>query len=157
MKRLLEIGSRSVHFVNESNSRYSVLVCLTPHGFALRLHSCHTAKHSDRTVQNTKRALNLGRKIYVSRGVDNVDAILGFFESFCDSRVFLHRPKTGSRCRRNRNSTLPFLLHPVGHGRSLVHFTHLVNASGVEKNPLRQRCLSRIDVSTNSNVPRPLQ
>ena len=157
MKRLLEIGSGPIHLIDESNPRHPVLVCLTPNRFALRLHSCHPTKYRDGSVQNTKRSLHFRRKIHVSRGVDNVDAILCFFESFGDSDVFLHRPKTGGCRRCNRNSALPLLLHPVGHGGSLVNLTHLVNTSGVEKNALGQRCFACVDVSTNSNIPCSLQ
>ena len=38
-----------------------------------------------------------------------------------------------------------------------MHFTHFMNATRVEKHPLRQGGLARIDVRADPDIPRPFE
>ena len=49
--RMLEIGARLVHLVDEANARNAVLVGLAPHRFRLRLDAVHGVKHRARRRQ----------------------------------------------------------------------------------------------------------
>ena len=65
-------------------------------------------------------------------------------------------PETGRRRGGDGDTTLAFLLHPVGDRGAFMHFADLVDRAGVEKNALRERRLARIDVGGNADVARAL-
>ena len=86
--------------------------------------------------------------------VDDVDTHLLVLEELHDTFVLLLLPKASRRCRGNCNTTLTLLLHPVRHGRALMHFADLVDHAGVKKDTLGQRGLACINVSGDTDVPR---
>ena len=51
--RMIEISSRPIHLVHESNARDVVFVCLTPHGLRLRLHAGHCVEHRYSAVEHS--------------------------------------------------------------------------------------------------------
>ena len=51
----------------------------------------------------------------------------------------------------------PFLLHPIGDSRALVHFPDLVDHAGVKENALGNRCFTGVDMRRDPDVPRPFQ
>jgi hypothetical protein len=65
-------------------------------------------------------------------------------------------PGRGGSGSRNRNAAFALLLHPVHDGRAVVDFAYLVRNAGVEEDALGGRRLSGINVSTDANVPIPL-
>jgi hypothetical protein len=74
---LEEVRALAIHLVHKGKARHAVLVCLTPHGFRLRLHTAHGAIHHASTVKHAHRALDFDGEVDVSRCVDDVDAVLG--------------------------------------------------------------------------------
>jgi len=65
-----------VHFVDKSQTRYTVFVGLTPDSFGLGLDSGITIEDHDSTVEDAKRALNFGSEIDVAGSIDNIDTII---------------------------------------------------------------------------------
>ena len=58
-------------------------------------------------------------------------------------------------CRLDRNSSFCFQLHRVHYGTDAILSTNIVNrtnSSGVKEDTFRQRGLSTVNVSTDSNV-----
>src|SRR5690606_38770988 len=102
---LEEVRACAVHLVNESKTWHTVFVGLTPYGFRLRLNATHSAIHHASTVEHAHGALNFNGEVYVSRGVDNVDAVLGVVTSHAAPES-----SRGSRC--NRDAAFLLLLHP---------------------------------------------
>ena len=49
-----EVRTRAVHLVDVADTRYAVLVSLTPNGFRLRLYTAYGAERSYRTVKDTQ-------------------------------------------------------------------------------------------------------
>src|SRR5215475_1657639 len=72
----VEVGADAVELVDEGDARHAVLVRLAPHGLRLRLDPADAAEHRDRSVEDAQRALDLDREVDVSRGVDDVDAVV---------------------------------------------------------------------------------
>src|SRR5690606_8894319 len=71
-----EVGAGAVHLVHESQTRNAVLVGLTPYGFRLGLNATHGAVHHAGAVEHTHGTLDFNGEVNVSRGVDDVDAVL---------------------------------------------------------------------------------
>ena len=134
----LEVGSHAIHFIYKSNARNFVLVSLSPHCFALRLHSTHGAKNSYSSVQNSERALHFHGEVDVSGGIDDIDAA-----------IF---PVTGGCGSCDGDSAFSLLLHPVHDGFALVHFTHFVSHSCVKEYALSCGGFSGVNVGNDSNV-----
>src|SRR5690606_20362666 len=74
---LEEVGTRAVDLVDERKAGHTVLVGLTPHGFGLGLHTTHSAINHAGAVEHAHGTLDLNGEVDVSRGVDDVDAMLG--------------------------------------------------------------------------------
>src|SRR5690606_10022843 len=115
------VRTHTVHLVDESKARNFVFIGLCPNRFRLRLNTRDGVEDSDRPIKNAKRSLYFNRKVYVSRGIDNVDCL--FVPATCSS----------GRC--DRNSSFLLLNHPVHRRSSIVNFTDLVALSSVVKNP----------------------
>src|SRR5262249_29638458 len=134
----LIVGSGAVHLVYECNSRHTVFVRLTPHGFRLGLNTTDCTKDRNSAMQDAERAFDLGGKVNVTRSIDNVDAMVV--------------PKTGRRGGCYRDSAFLFLLHPI-HGRgAFMHLTDFVVDTGVIENPLRCGGLAGIDVRHDADI-----
>jgi hypothetical protein len=135
---LLEVGADAVHLVDVGDPRDVVLVRLTPHGLRLRLHPGDRVEQGDRAVEHAQRALDLDREVDVPGRVDDVDAVI--------------LPLRGGRGRGDRDAALLLLLHPVHHGRALVHLADLVRAAGVVEDALGRRRLTGVDVRHDPDV-----
>ncbi len=134
-----EVGAGPVHLVDEADPRHFVLVGLAPHRFGLRLHASYRIEDSHRPVEDPQGALHFHCEVDVSRGIDDVDGGVV--------------PQTGGCRRRNGDSTLLFLDHPVHGGGTLVHFTDLVVLPGVVEDALGCRRLSGINMSHDPDIP----
>ena len=144
---VVEVGTGTVHLVDEGDPRHAVPVGLAPHGLGLGLDSAYGTKNSDRPVQHSERPLDLGREVHVTGRVDDIDPVF---------RI-VALPECGGRRGRDRDSALLLLLHPV-HGRgALMHFAHPVQTTGIEQNTLRRRRLAGVDVRHDADVPEPRQ
>ena len=142
---LEEIGPGPIHFVHERQAWHAVLVGLTPDGFGLGLHTTHGAIHHAGAIKHPHRTLDLDREVDVSRGVNNVDPVLG-------ARRIHSFPETGRRSRRDRDPTFLFLFHPVHRGGAIVDFTDLVVHPGVEQDAFSSRRLAGVDMRRNADV-----
>src|SRR5690606_16445455 len=101
---LEEVGTGAVHLVDESQTRHVVLVGLTPDRFRLGLNATHSAVNHAGAIEHAHGTLNFDGEVNVSRGVDDVDAVLGV--------VTGHATPERRRCRRrNGDATLLFLFH----------------------------------------------
>jgi hypothetical protein len=141
---LEEVGTGTVHLVDEGQTRHLVLVGLTPHGFRLGLHAAHCAVHHAGAVEHAHGTLHFDGEVHVAGGVDDVDAVLGSC-SPCPSR-------TGGGSRGDGDTTLLLLLHPVHGGGAVVHFTDLVVHTGVEQDALGRGGLASVDVRGDTDV-----
>ena len=70
-----------------------------------------------------------------------------------DNSYRMFMPFTSSRRRRNRNSTLLLLFHPVHYGGSVMNLTELMGLPGRKKDALGNRGLARINMRGNANIP----
>src|SRR5262249_45148428 len=124
----------------------AVLVGLAPDGLGLRLHAADSAQHEHGAVEHAQATLDFDREVYVSRRVDDVEAVLR-------ERQIHALPETRGRRGRDRDAALLLLLHPVHRRGALVHLANLVIDAGVVKDALRGRGLAGIDVSHDAEVP----
>ena len=93
----------------------------------------------------------------MSRRVDDIDAHLDVVEQLDDIILLDLSPATGGGCGSDGNTAFTFLLHPIGGGRSLVHLADLMDHAGIEKNPLGQCCLARVDMGANPDITGAIQ
>ena len=101
-----EVRTVDVHFVDESDSRHFIRVCLTPHVFGLRFDAALGAEHRDRSVENSQTAFDLNREVDVSGGVDDV-----YLMSF---------PHGSGCCRSDCDTSFSLLLHVIHSSRAVV-------------------------------------
>mmetsp|Transcript_894 Transcript_894/g.2071 ORF Transcript_894/g.2071 Transcript_894/m.2071 type:complete len:552 (+) Transcript_894:661-2316(+) len=134
----VEVGSGSVHFVQEAHTRDLVLVSLTPDGFGLGFDSGNTIENGDGSIQNSKGTFDFQGEIDVTRGINDVDTVI--------------LPGASGSGGGNGNSTLLFLFHPIHGGSSFVDLTNLVRFSSVVKNSLGGGGLSGVDVGHDTDV-----
>ena len=137
----LELGADAVHLVDERDPRDAILVGLAPDGLRLRLDSADRAEHCDRAIEDAQRALDFDREIDVSRRIDNIDAVVA--------------PETRGRRRRDRDSALLLLHHPVHRRSAFVHFANFVIDAGVEEHALSGGGLAGIDVGHDADIAHP--
>ncbi|BBG29094.1 O-methyltransferase [Zymobacter palmae] len=140
-----EVGTSTVHLVDEDHTRNFVLVSLTPYRFGLRLNTGRTTQYDNSTVEYAQGTFHFDREVNVSWRIDDVDAVR--------FKLLVHaRPETGSRSGRDSDTTFLLLLHPV-HGRSaLMHLTDLMRKTGIEEDALSSRRLTRIDVRYDTDI-----
>ncbi|MBA7701511.1 hypothetical protein ES703_110251 [subsurface metagenome] len=138
-----EVSSWSIHLVDETDAWNTKAIRLAPDRFRLGLYSADRIKNNHATVQHTQTALDLSSKVYMTRSIDDVNAMIS--------------PEAGNRSRCYGNAPLPLLLHPVGDGSSIIHTAQPIGLAGVEQEPFGRRCFSRIDVSDYSYVASPIQ
>src|SRR5690606_15107161 len=135
----------TVHLVDEQQAGNVVLVSLTPYGFRLWLYTTYGTINHYRAIKNTHGALNFNREVNVSRGVNDVDAVLWV--------VTCHTTPEGSRrSRGNGNTTLLLLLHPVHGGGTFVSFAQLVAYTGVKQDAFCRSGFSSINVCRNTDI-----
>ena len=140
IKRLVKIATNLVNLVHETNARNPIFGRLAPNRFRLRLNTHLTVKHHYCTIQHTKRALHLSRKVDVTRGIDNVNLVV----------LPVNRHGRGS----NRNPAFLFLLHPVGLSttRAALHEVNFMFKPGAIQNRLGSRGFTCINVRNNTNI-----
>src|SRR5690606_29205921 len=98
----------------------------TPYGFGLGLNAAHGAIHHASAIEHTHGTFYLDGEVHVSRGVDDVDAVLGTITGHA-------APERSGGSRSNGDATLLLLLHPVHGGRAFMGFANFVVDAGVEQ------------------------
>ena len=144
------VRANAVELVDECNARHFVATHLTIHRIRLRLHAGHATKHHDGAVEHAQRAFNFDGEVNVSRGVDDVDVVLGDAAFRLRTDPFAER-----RSRLNRDAALALEFHRVHLGANAVfalHFVNGVNTAGVKKDALGQRGFATVDVRRNADV-----
>ena len=144
-----EVSAHAVVLVDEGDARNTVALCLTPHGLRLRLHARDRVEDGDGAVKNAQGALDLGREVHVTGGVDDLEAVR--LALFGTARVV---PEARGGSGGDGNATLLLLDHPVHGGSTVVDLTDLVGLAGVVKNALGRRRLARVDVGHDADVAR---
>src|SRR4051812_18384954 len=138
-----KIGTCAVHFIDESDTGNLIVVCKAPVGLRLRLNTVYGAEQKDETIEYTERAVNFHCEVNVSGCIDDVYVIFVGF-------VF---PMYSCGGRRDRDTPLLFLLHPVHRGSAIMNLTNLMVYAGIIQDALGSCSLTRIDVSSDTNVP----
>src|SRR5205807_1892772 len=139
----LKIRAHLIHFVNETNSRDTVLVGLPPNGFRLRLDTVDGVEHGASPVEHAQGTLDFSREIHVAGCINDVDADIA--------------PYAGRGCGRDGDTALLLLLHPIHGGRAFMDLSDAVRSSRIEENALSRSGLAGIDVSHDADVPAPIQ
>ncbi len=133
-----EIRTQDIHLVDVYHSRYAVMLSLSPNCLGLRFNTTTSGHNCYRAVEYTQGALNFYSKVNVTGGVDDVDT------------VTLPRSCCSSRC--DRDTTLLLLNHPVHCSGTFVNLTHLTVDTRVIEDSLSSRCLTRVDVSHDTDI-----
>ena len=140
-----EVRAGAVHLVDEDDARHLVAVGLPPHGLRLRLDARGAAEHHHGAVEHAQRALHFDGEVDVSRGVDDVDAVLVVL------RVHA-APKTGGGGGRDGDAAFLLLLHPVHDRGAVVDFADLVREAGVEEDALGGGGLAGVHMGDDADV-----
>src|SRR5699024_799909 len=72
---VVEVSTEFIHLVDETDTGYTVFICLTPHGFRLWFNAFFSIKYSDCAVEYTQGAFNFYGEVNVSRGIDAVNLV----------------------------------------------------------------------------------
>src|SRR5215469_1919728 len=136
---MLKIGAHLIHLVNEADTRDPIFIGLPPYGLRLRLDAMHSVEYSAGAVQNAQGALHLGGEVYVAGCIDDVDADVA--------------PEACGSGRRDGDTALLLLLHPVHRGGAFVHFADTVRDARIKKDALSRSGLAGIDVGHDADVP----
>ena len=140
-----EVGTRTVHFVDEGQTRYVIFIGLTPDGFRLRLHAAHGVIHHHGTVEYAHGTFHLNGEIHVPRGVDDVNPVRLI--------ASVHAwPEAANRRGRNGDPALLLLRHPVSGCRAIVYFTQLVAHPGIKQDALGGGGFTGIDMRGDTDV-----
>ena len=140
-----KVCASPIHLIDEHHARNFITVGLPPYGFRLRFDPGSTTKNNDRAVENPEATLYLNSKINVAGRIDNVYSM--FFILLVHST-----PETSGGRRRNGDTALLFLFHPVHHGCPVMDLANLMREPGIEKHTFSCRSLARIDVSDNTDI-----
>ena len=133
-----EICTSRIHLVDESDTRYMVVFCLTPNRFGLRFYPAFGGENSNRTIEYAQGTFNFYREVNVPRSIDDVDTM-----SF---------PMSRRSSGRDRNATFLFLGHPVHGSSAIMNFADFMNSAGVEKDSFCCRGFTGIDVGHDTNI-----
>ena len=130
----MRFGTRSIHLVDESQTRHFISFHLSVNSQRLSLYSTYRTKYKHSTVKHTQTTFHFNGKINVPGRIDQVD---GF------SFPLNSRGSTG-----NGNTTFLFKLHMVHRGTIAfaTNFLNLVNTTAIEQNTFTQRSFPRVNV-----------
>ena len=111
---------------------------MAPDGLGLGLNTSNRVENGDGAIEHAQRALHLNGEVHVPGCIDDVDAMTA--------------PQSRRGSRRNRDTALLLLDHPVHRCAALVHLAQLVGAARVEQDALGDGGLARIDVGHDADV-----
>ena len=155
--RFVKVGTGTVHLIDKSHPWDVVFGGLAPYRLGLWLDTGDAAINQYHAVQHPEGALDLGREIHVTWSVDDIHPHLFPFKHFEDSGIRELLPLGSDSSGSDGDTTLFFLLHPVGSGSAIVDFTDAVDHARVEQDTLRQRRLPGIDMRGDPDIPGALQ
>ena len=120
-----------------------MFVSLTPNGLRLGFNAANRAEHADSTIQYTEGSLDLGGKIDMTGGIYDVYMVIS--------------PLAGRGSRRNGNTPLALLVHPIHGRRAFVHFAHAMQPTRIIEDTLGGCGLARVDMGGNTDISRTFQ
>jgi len=133
------VGSNRIHFVDEGYPRYPILVGLSPYGFGLGFNPSLAAENDYRTVEDSEAPLDLGRKVHMAGGIDNIN---------------VHAlPVTTGSGGGYRNTPFPFIRKVVHDALAIMSFSNLVGSAGKIKDTFGSGCFAGIDMGDYPYVP----
>ena len=136
--RMEEISTDGIHLVDECDTRYMIVVCLSPNGFRLGLNAVFRTEYCYGAIEYAQRTFNFYSEVYVPWGIDDVYAV-----------AF---PVAGGSSGGNGNTTFLFLFHPVHGSSAIVNFTDLMVYTGIIQDTFRGCGLTCIDVRHDADV-----
>ena len=135
------VGTGAVALINKGDTWNIVSCHLAIYGDGLRLDTSHGTEDQNCAVKNSQRAFHLNCKVNMARSINNINIHI--------------LPVTVGSCRLDSDSAFFFQLHGV-HGRAdTILAANLMNGMdtlGIIENTLGKRCLTRIDMGTDSNI-----
>ena len=135
---VVKISAHNVHLVDIGHSGNLIFICLTPYGFRLGLNATLGTENCYRTIEYSKRTLNLYGKVNVTGGVDDINAVA--------------IPVGGGSSGSDGNTSLLLLNHPV-HGRAaVVGLTNLVIDACVIQDALSGGGFTSVNVGHYADV-----
>jgi hypothetical protein len=132
------IRSCAVQLVNESQSRDLIPISLMPDGFALRLYAFDAGKNNHSSVQNAEASFHFGSKVYMPRGIDQIDLAVVPGKSGCSGRY--------------RNSSFTFIGPEIHNGCAVVNFPDFMDLAGIVQESLGGSGFPRIDMRYDPNI-----
>ncbi len=140
-----KIGPRTIHLIDEGDTRHTVLIGLPPDGFRLRLHAAHRVVDHHCPVQHPHGSLHFNGEIDVPGGVNNIDVVRLI--------TAIHPgPEAAYRRRGDGNAPLLLLRHPVGDRRAIVDLPQLVAHPGVKQDALGGGGFTGINMCRDADV-----
>ena len=143
LEHAVKVRPHAVELIDEDDAWHPIFIGLTPDRLRLRLHTADCAEDHHRPVEDAQAAFDLGGKVNVARGVDDVDLML------------LPLAADG-RCG-DGDAALAFLGHPVGDGRSVVDLADLMRQAGVVQHAFADRGFATVNVGNNADIPNVFQ
>ena len=137
-----EIGANTIVLVDVSDAWNAIAGSLTPYGLGLRLNASNRVEDRNRTVKNAQGALDFCGEVNVTRGVDDLEAVL----------LTVLLPEARGSCSGDGYAALLLLNHPVHGGSTVVDLTDLVGLAGVVENTFGSGGLTSIDVGHDADV-----
>jgi hypothetical protein len=137
-----EVGSRSIHFVNETDTRNAKAIRLPPDRLGLGLHSMYGVKDHYPTIKDAQTALHLGGEVNMAWRINDVNAMVP--------------PEASDGRRYYGNAALSLLIHPIGNSRPLIHIAQTMGSTCVKEETLCRGGFARVNMGNNPDVPSPL-
>ena len=138
IKDPLKSSALAIELIDERHPRNTILVGLSPNGFALCFHPFSRAENNHSAVENSQAPLHFRCEIDVPRSIEQIDV-----------NVFPVKRHTG---RINRDPAFLLFLVIVGRRRSTIDFSNAMLRTAKKQHPLGNRRLSGIDMSDDSDV-----
>src|SRR3989344_1985478 len=156
--RSLIVCPHTIELIDETKSWHILLISITPIGLTLRLHSGHSVKNYNCSVEDTQASLYFNSKVYVPRSINYVKLVsqIGISNlSRAQRGISICRiPEAGNSSSGNSNATLALLLHPVGHCITLMDLANLMRLSCIEKYSFRHGGFPSVNMRNNPEIAR---
>jgi hypothetical protein len=149
---VVEVGTGTVHLVDEHDPRDVVFCRLPPNGFGLWLDAGDSAENDDATIENSEGTLNFSSEVNVARSIDDIDALFLTGEKLGHPLFLVLPPLGGDGGGGDGDSTLTLLLHPIGGRATIVDFADFVNHACIKQDSLGERCLTRVNVRSDPDI-----
>ena len=138
LDQFIRLSAAAVYFINEDDRGDTKLSQGREQNFCLDLNPFYGGDQQDGTVKNAEGALNFGKKVRMSRGVDQVD--FQVVNEKRNDRGF------------DRDASSFFQIQRIGLGCAFIYSTNFVDDVCFIQDPLGQACLSSVYVRYNPYI-----